>query len=244
MCSAERSTGRAPACTASRSYKCASCVDDGVYEHVHWLDPYVLAAKVRCPNEPYGCRSSVSYCLLTDHQLVCAHAPCCCSEPGCIFLGSPPTLRDHLASHHRWVVTPVAFAKCVLVEMQPAERRRLLAVEDREHVFLVVASEREGGERHVKVVRVTASAEEGPSWYRCKVWTHAPVDPETGCKDVLMLEAKVRSCAKPCEEAAMELGGRCLHVPSDTPPAAAGVVLRVRIDKLEVRAPVHGADQF
>ncbi|CAM0955498.1 unnamed protein product [Alopecurus aequalis] len=125
---------------------------------------------------------------------------------------------------------------------QPAERRRLLAAEDGEQVFLVVASERGDGERHVKVVRIKASAEEGPSWYRCKVWTHAPVDAETGCKDVLMLEAKVRSCAKPSEEAAMELGGRCLHVPSDTPPAAGGIVLRIRIDKLEVRAsPVHAA---
>jgi hypothetical protein len=88
------------------------------------------------------------------------------------------------------------------------------------------------------VVRVRASAEEGPAWYRCKVWTHAPVDAETGCKDVLMLEAKVRSCAKPSEDTAMEVGGWCLHVPSDTPPAAEGIVLRVRIDKLEVRAPV------
>jgi hypothetical protein len=88
------------------------------------------------------------------------------------------------------------------------------------------------------VVRVRASAEEGPPWYRCKVWTHAPVDAETGCKDVLMLEAKVRSCAKPSEDAAMKVGGRCLHVPSDTPPAAEGIVLRVRIDKLEVRAPI------
>jgi E3 ubiquitin-protein ligase SIAH1 len=214
-----------------------------VYEHIHWLDPYVLAAKVRCPNEAYGCRSSVSYCLVTDHCLVCPHAPCCCPEPGCIFLGSPQTLRDHLASHHKWVVTPITVGKCIVVGMQPAERRRLLAAEDGEHVFLLVASERGGGgERHVKVVRIRASAEEGTSWYRCKVWTHAPVDAETGCRDVLMLEAKVRSCGKPCEEAAMEVGGRCLHVPSDTPPEAGGILLRVRIDKLEVQAPVSMAD--
>ena len=60
-----------------------------------------------------------------------------------------------------------------------------------------------------------------------------------------MLEAKVRSCAKPSEEAVMEVGGWCLHGPSDTPPAAEGIVLLVRIDKLEVRAPVLlAADKF
>ncbi|KAM0864953.1 hypothetical protein ACQ4PT_043585 [Festuca glaucescens] len=135
-------------CAASRSNKCASCVDGGgVYEHIHWLDPYVLAAKVRCPNEAYGCRSSVPYCMAVDHQLVCAHAPCCCPEPGCIFSGSPPTLRDHLASHHRWVVTPISCGKCIVVEMQPAERRRLLAAEEGDNVFLVVASERGGALR-------------------------------------------------------------------------------------------------
>jgi E3 ubiquitin-protein ligase SIAH1 len=154
-------------CGASRSTKCASCVD-GVYEHIHWLDTYVLAAKVRCPNnEAYGCRCSVPYCLAGDHQLVCAHAPCCCPKPGCIFLGSPPTLRDHLASHHNWVVTPITCGKCIVVEMQLAERRRLLAAEEWDNVFVVVASERRGvAELHVMVVRVRASAEEGPTSYR------------------------------------------------------------------------------
>jgi hypothetical protein len=98
---------------------------------------------------------------------VCAHAPCCCLEPGCIFLSSPPTLRDHLASQHNWVVTPITCGKCIVLEMQPTEQRRLLAADEGDNVFLVVASERGGaGERHVKVVRVRASAEEVPTWYR------------------------------------------------------------------------------
>ncbi|KAK1679093.1 hypothetical protein QYE76_039941 [Lolium multiflorum] len=55
-------------CAASRSNKCASCVG-GVYEHIHWLDPYVLGTKVRCPNKAYGCRSSVPYCMADDPQV-------------------------------------------------------------------------------------------------------------------------------------------------------------------------------
>ncbi|EMS46149.1 hypothetical protein TRIUR3_28092 [Triticum urartu] len=53
--------------------------------------------------------------------------------------------------------------------------------------------------------------------------------------DVLMLDAKVESCAVPSEEAAMGAGGRYLPVPSDMqPPEGGEVVVRLRIDK-EVR---------
>ncbi|XP_037417340.1 uncharacterized protein LOC119280652 [Triticum dicoccoides] len=173
--------------------------------------------------------------MVSDHRLVCPHAPCRCPEPGCGFLGPPPALRGHLAECHQWQVTDIAYGSVLEVQMQALEQgRRLLAAEDGERLFLLVASE-----RGVKVVRVSAAAEEeGPaaSWYRCKVWVHAPVDTDTGHMDVVMLDAKVGSCAVPSEEAAMGAGGRCLPVPSVVPaPEGGGIVLRLRIDK-EVKA--------
>ena len=198
-------------------------------------DRYLLVVRVPCPKEACCCGSSVVYCMAGDHRLVCPHAPCRCPEPGCGFLGAPPALRGHLAECHQWQVTDIAYGSVLEVQMQPAERlRRLLPAEGGERLFLLVASE-----RGVKVVRVSAAAdEEGPaaSWYRCKVWVHASVDTDTGHMDVLMLDAKVGSCAVPSVEAAMGAGGRCLPVPSDVPaPEGGGIVIRLRIDK-EVKA--------
>ncbi|XP_048566686.1 E3 ubiquitin-protein ligase SINA-like 5 [Triticum urartu] len=219
-------------CAANLASKCPAC--DGAYERDEGAYGYLLAVRVPCPNQAYGCRSSVVYCMAGDHRLVCPHKTCRCPEPGCGFLATPPALRVHLAERHAWPVTNIAYGSVLEVQMQPAEQgQRLLAAEDGERLFLLVASE-----RGVKVVRVTAAAEEdGPaaSWYRCKVWVHAPVDMDTGHMDVLMLDAKVESCAVPSEEAAMGAGGRYLPVPSDMqPPEGGEVVVRLRIDK-EVR---------
>ncbi|XP_037408864.1 E3 ubiquitin-protein ligase siah-1-like [Triticum dicoccoides] len=212
-------------CTANQANQCPAC--DGAYERDEGADRYLLAVRVPCPNQAYGCGSSVVYCMAGDHRLVCPHAPCRCPEPGCGFLGAPPALRLHLAERHAWPVTDIAYGSVLEIQMQG---RRLLSAEGGERLFLLVASE-----RGVKVVRVSAAVDEdGPSasWYRCKVWVHAPVDTDTGHMDVLMLDAKVESCAVPSEEAAMSAGGRYLPVPSDVPaPDGGGIVLRLRIDK-------------
>ncbi|VAH70913.1 unnamed protein product [Triticum turgidum subsp. durum] len=223
-------------CAANHANKCPAC-DDGAYERDEAADRYLLAVRVPCPNQAYGCGSSVVYCMVGDHRLVCPHAPCRCPELGCGFLCPPPALRAHLAERHAWPVTGIAYGSVLEVQMQPAEQgRRLLSAEGGEWLFLLVASE-----RGVKVVRVSSAAdEEGPaaSWYRCKVWVHAPVDTDTGHMDVQMLDAKMGSCAVPSAEAAMGAGGRYLPVPSDVPaPEGGGIVIRLRIDKeVKVRA--------
>uniref|UniRef100_A0A453DQ91 SIAH-type domain-containing protein n=1 Tax=Aegilops tauschii subsp. strangulata TaxID=200361 RepID=A0A453DQ91_AEGTS len=218
-------------CAANHANKCPAC--DGAYERDEGADRYLLAVRVPCPNQAYGCGSSVVYCMAGDHRLVCPHAPCRCPEPGCGFLGPPPALRGHLAERHAWPVTDITYGSVLEVQMQAVEQgRRLLAAEDGERLFLLVASE-----RGVKVVRVAAPAEE-EGWYRCKVWVHAPVDTDTGHMDVQMLDGKVESCAVPSVEAAMGAGGRYLPVPSDVPaPEGGGIVIRLRIDKeVKVRA--------
>ncbi|XP_048561276.1 uncharacterized protein LOC125542332 [Triticum urartu] len=191
--------------------------------------------KVPCPYAAYGCRTRVAYCLAADHQLECPHAPCRCPEPDCLFLGSPPALSDHLALHHHWLVTTITFGKAHPLEMQATERRRLLAAEDPdegEHLFLLVASERAGGERAVKVVCVRGSTGAGPWMNWCKLWTIPPMDPENGGRSpVLIMEDWARSCAVISEEAAVELGGRYLTVPPMDMQPGGSVRLRVRIDK-------------
>lgn len=117
QCRAQHAACRS--CAASQSNNCHLCIDGGgVYEHIHWLDPYVLALKVPCPYEAYGCRMRVAYCLVADHQLECPHAPCHCPEPHCDFLGSPPALRGHLVLRHDWLVTPITLGKALALEMQ------------------------------------------------------------------------------------------------------------------------------
>ncbi|KAM0895130.1 hypothetical protein ACQ4PT_024029 [Festuca glaucescens] len=225
--------GACGSCAENHSRKCHLCADGGEYEHVHWLDPYVMAAKVWCPNEPFGCRTSVTYFLVEDHRLECPHAPCYCPEPGCTFPGSPPMLYDHLKVHHDWLVTSIAFDKKLDLEIDEAQRRHLLATKNGEHLFLLVITEVVGGGREVRLVHVCGK-DAGPSGYWCKVWTNAPMDPGNGDrKPVLMLEDRARSCAVPSEEAAMEVGGRYLSVQLLDMHPRGGFALRVRITSNE-----------
>uniref|UniRef100_A0A8R7TQP4 SIAH-type domain-containing protein n=2 Tax=Triticum urartu TaxID=4572 RepID=A0A8R7TQP4_TRIUA len=112
-------------CAANLASKCPAC--DGAYERDEGAYGYLLAVRVPCPNQAYGCRSSVVYCMAGDHRLVCPHKTCRCPEPGCGFLATPPALRVHLAERHAWPVTNIAYGSVLEVQMQPAEQgQRLL----------------------------------------------------------------------------------------------------------------------
>lgn len=227
--------GACGSCSENHSRKCHLCADGAEYEHIHWLDPYVMEAKVPCPNEPFGCRTLVTYFLVDDHRLECRHAPCYCPEPGCTFPGSPLMLYDHLKVHHDWLVTSIAFNKKLDLEIDEAERRRLLATENGEHLFLLVITERVGGGCEVRLVRVCGK-DAGPWGYWYKVWTNAPMDPWYGDKKpILMLEDRVRSCAVPSEEAAMEVGSRYLSVQLPDMHPRGGFALRVRITRYQLQ---------
>lgn len=217
------------------SHRCQACDQGqggGVYDHNPALDTFIRSAKIYCPNKEYGCGRNLAYYEVGDHERVCPHAPCSCSEAGCGFLGLPPKLVDHLTAVHSWPVDRIPrYGTVHLLHLPASERRCLLVVQEDEHRAFLLSVRAHGASSAVSVVCLRACAASGPQ-YTCKLWTQAPPDPETGYKDTLMMETKVTSCARgPCEVAVEEgtvlsVPPVMLHGPSEE------MLLRIRIDKL------------
>ena len=72
--------------------RCHSCDQGGAYVRCPVMDGIVCSARVRCAYHQHGCPSYVPYYEPRDHESVCPHAPCSCTEPGCAFVGSPRSL--------------------------------------------------------------------------------------------------------------------------------------------------------
>ncbi|KAM0829848.1 hypothetical protein ACQ4PT_066612 [Festuca glaucescens] len=193
--------------------------------------------RVACPYKAYGCRRLVSYLTVDEHRRACPDKPCSCFElaAGCDggFLGSPRTLHDHLVGPlHWWPTRKIEYGKTQILDV--LVRRRLLASEGEERVFvLAVAEDSTAGMTNVSLMclRSSAAAAAGPH-YRARLWSHAPRDPVTGVEERLEAEFVVESRESPCEIAVRE--GTLLPLqPKFLRGASRKIVLYVRIDKLK-----------
>ncbi|KAL6897400.1 hypothetical protein ACP4OV_007096 [Aristida adscensionis] len=109
---------------------CRRCGGVTTFAHCSAVDAYVGAARVPCPYKAYGCDSSVVYHDATAHRSACAHAPCRCAEPGCLFMSSPALLREHLAADHSWRVERVpGYGKPHTLRVAASEPHVILAVD-------------------------------------------------------------------------------------------------------------------
>ncbi|KAF0918380.1 hypothetical protein E2562_023541 [Oryza meyeriana var. granulata] len=222
--------------------RCQACGDgSATYAHNPALDAFACSAKIRCPNDKYGCDSYVTYCEVADHQRACPHAPCSCPEPGCAFLGSPSALLDHLTGDHSWPAQEITYRAVHPLSVPASQRRRLLVVrgDGGEVRVFVLAMGAHGATTTVSVSCVRANAVAGPQ-YTCKVWTQAPPDPEMGFEDTIMMEANVRSFSVP-REVAMDEGAVLSVPPRMLHGSSMEMLLRVRIDKL--RAPNRSVNE-
>ncbi|WVZ96345.1 LOW QUALITY PROTEIN: hypothetical protein U9M48_042000, partial [Paspalum notatum var. saurae] len=72
--------------------KCHVCgITTAAYRRCH-------AMELLCPNAAYGCTVWPVYHDMEDHRWKCPHAPCCCPDKACDFVGSTGSLLHHSAS--------------------------------------------------------------------------------------------------------------------------------------------------
>jgi E3 ubiquitin-protein ligase SIAH1 len=101
------------------------------------MDAVVAVARMQCPHD--GCETYVPYHEVQEHEIVCPHAPCHCTEPGCGFAGATPELVAHLAAAHAMPVLKVPRFKATRIQVTVPEpvRRLLVCAEDEAGAFLL-----------------------------------------------------------------------------------------------------------
>ncbi|CAM0949197.1 unnamed protein product [Alopecurus aequalis] len=176
--------------------RCETCKDGGgIFGPCPVMDAVVSAAKIACPHD--GCGLFVVYHEAGEHKNACPHAPCHCTEPGCVgFAASPAALAGHLAADHAVPVRNFNYGKVNKLQVPLSVPRLLLVAEDDRRVFLLtMGALGDAGAGAVSVVCVRASAAARPS-FTCKMWANlAPAD--GGKSDVVLVEMQVRSSTLP-----------------------------------------------
>jgi E3 ubiquitin-protein ligase SIAH1 len=221
---------------------CETCEEDadGVFGPCPALDTVVSSTRVECPHD--GCGRFVVYHESGEHQNACAHAPCRCTEPGCVgFAGSPAALAGHLASVHSVPVHLVKYGKVSQLEVPASVPRLLLVSKDDMRVFMLTVGTLGGaGAAAVSVVCVQASAAARPR-FTCKMWVNLqpPPPPNGGKSDVVLVEMQMRSSTSPGAVVAADEPTFLVVLPMYLVPGTSGdngpsneVHLSVRIDKV------------
>ena len=123
------------------------------------MDTVVKLARVECSHD--GCNSSVPYHELDDHESVCPHVPCYCTEPGCGFVGPPQSLLRHLSAQHLVPVYKVQHGE--EHRLRVSKPRFLLHGVDDDSVFLLAVGTL-GAATVVSVVCIRADASSRPQY--------------------------------------------------------------------------------
>ncbi|XP_047053612.1 uncharacterized protein LOC124659837 isoform X1 [Lolium rigidum] len=206
--------------------QCQMCEHGSGFSPCPIMDDIISSAMVDCSHD--GCKSSVPYHELDDHESACSHAPCYCTEAGCGFIGPPQVLLDHLAALHSMPVHTVNYGK--VHRLLVSKPRFLLHGEGDDSVFLLVVGAL-GAAMVVSVVCIRAGA--SPS-YAVKLWVNGPALPSRAAGRIKWKMEAVTSSTRTGKVVVEEL-------PSflTVPPAYLGwleaskaVTLDIRIDRM------------
>ncbi|XP_051222625.1 E3 ubiquitin-protein ligase SINA-like 10 [Lolium perenne] len=163
------------------------------------MDAVVAVARVQCPHD--GCETYVPYHEVQEHESVCPHAPCHCTEPGCGFAGATPELVAHLAAAHAMPVLKVPRFKATRIQVTVPEpvRRLLVCAEDEGGAFLLTLGAL-GDATLVSAVCVRPAGCEWPR-YKVKMWSSngpAPVALAADRRmDIVLADFEATSSATP-----------------------------------------------
>ncbi|KAF7027088.1 hypothetical protein CFC21_039160 [Triticum aestivum] len=218
--------------------QCKACVDGGgFFDPCPALDGVVSSTRIGCPNA--GCQWYVIYHEVAEHQKVCPHAPCRCTEPGCGYVGAPQALAGHLHTVHLVPVRAVQYGKVIKLQL-PVSTTRLVLLGDDNCVFLMTVGALGAGVTAVSVVCARARAATRPR-FTCKMWVNleTPLAAVANCgkEGMVLVDMHMRSSSSP---GAVVAAGEPTFltvppmylVPVAGDGASMEVPLYIRIDKL------------
>uniref|UniRef100_A0ACD5TRZ1 Uncharacterized protein n=1 Tax=Avena sativa TaxID=4498 RepID=A0ACD5TRZ1_AVESA len=208
--------------------QCQICEHGGGFSPCPIMDHIISLAMVECSHD--GCKSSVPYHELDDHESACPHAPCYCTEPGCGFVGPPQVLLSHLAVLHSVPVHTVNYGK--VHRLQVSEPRFVLHGEGDDSAFLLAVASL-GAAIVVSALCIRGGASLEPR-YAVKLWANGPPAPNSAAGKIKWELEAVTSSTRPGDVIVEELPSFFMVPPAYLVGSGASkaVTLDIRIDKL------------
>ncbi|GKE16399.1 aminotransferase-like mobile domain-containing protein [Tanacetum coccineum] len=71
-----------------------------LFERCRGLEKVIETVRISCKNAEYGCKETMPYNKMSEHEQVCPHATCFCPHPSCPFTGRSKNLYSHFAIQH------------------------------------------------------------------------------------------------------------------------------------------------
>ncbi|KAM0878150.1 hypothetical protein ACQ4PT_035058 [Festuca glaucescens] len=208
--------------------QCQKCEHGGGFSPCPIMDDIVSLAKVECSHD--GCKSSVPYHELDDHESACPHSPCYCMQPGCGFVGPPQVLLGHLAALHSVPVHTVRYGK--VHRLRVSAPRFLLHGEGDDSAFLLAVGML-GTAMVVSAVCIRAGASLRPR-YAVKLLANGPPPPSSAAGRIKWELEAVTSSTRPDEVVVEELPSFLTVPPAYLVGSGASkaVTLDIRVDKM------------
>ncbi|PWA81993.1 Aminotransferase-like mobile domain-containing protein [Artemisia annua] len=88
-----------------------------LFKRCRGLENVIETVRISCKNAEYGCKETMPYNKMSEHEQVCPHATCFCPHSSCPFTGRSKNLYSHFAIQHATSTTRftynTTFSLCV-----------------------------------------------------------------------------------------------------------------------------------
>ncbi|CAM0878834.1 unnamed protein product [Alopecurus aequalis] len=203
-----------------------TCEHGGDFSPCPAMDNIVSFAMVECSH--VGCKTSLPYYELDDHENACPHAPCYCTEPACSFAGSPQALLGHLTVLHFVPMHKVRYGE--VCQLRVSEPRLLLHGVEDDSAFLLTAGTL-GAAIIVSAVCIRADASPSQPQYAVKLSAKGPPPPSSAAGSIQLELEVVTSSTRPGDIVVEELPSYMM-VPPMYLVVSKDLTLDIRIDKM------------
>ncbi|CAM0878837.1 unnamed protein product [Alopecurus aequalis] len=206
--------------------QCQTCEHGGDFSPCPAMDNIVSLAMVECSH--VGCKSSVPYHELDDHENACPQAPCYCTEPACSFAGTPQALLGHLTVLHFVPMHKVRYGE--VCQLRVSEPRLLLHGVEDDRAFLLTVGVLSAA-IIVSAVCIRADASSSQPQYAVNLSVKGPPPPSSAAGSIQLELEALTSSTRPGEVVVEELPSYMM-VPPMYLVVSKDLTLDIRIDKM------------
>ncbi|KAM7524259.1 hypothetical protein LguiA_014161 [Lonicera macranthoides] len=99
------------------------------------IEKVLESIKVPCRYTKYGCKETVTYSKIHDHERMCIHSPCTCPLPGCVFTASSECVYRHVRLRHANSTTRFSFNTALVISLEMNEKYVILQEKEEGIIF-------------------------------------------------------------------------------------------------------------
>lgn len=126
-------------CTTLKRNECYSCQSTIGSSRCLAIEKILEIVRVKCQNSIYGCKESITYSKMHDHQMYdCYYAPCSGPVSDCKFVGTSRHLYQHVSGEHNNSVVKFQYNSFFKITVNIDENFSVLQEEKDDDVLFIL----------------------------------------------------------------------------------------------------------